>query len=443
MHSFRLRLILALIAGVTVVSIASTYFEVLEHKHILRQELEWRSSWMGASLRPQMEQALAQGNSAALPALVAKAKSDTGALGIGVYDPQGKLVTETGSPEVFQALAHSPFATLAKTGVQSLSRTQVEKSLAKGTQMNAFGHTGSVQWLQEVFPLHNGNQLVGALVVLIDAGYIRDQSYDLWRRSFWWIVATVVLIVAVTFLMVRWFLMRPLMKVADRLRRLRMGHFEKGLGAGASELNLFSPLAREVETMAESLIAARAAAAAEARLRDAGEHFWTPERLAVHMRNKASGRIFVVSNREPYMHVREGRQTICVVPPSGLVTAIEPVLRACDGVWVASGSGNADRENVDESDRLRVPPDDPKYTLRRVWLSAEEESRYYDGFANEGLWPLCHIAHTRPSFRAADWEAYRQVNERFAAALLDEMKGSAEPLVFVQDYHFAQTPAAR
>jgi trehalose 6-phosphate synthase len=140
------------------------------------------------------------------------------------------------------------------------------------------------------------------------------------------------------------------------------------------------------------------------------------------------------------MHVREGRETVCVVPPSGLVTAIEPVLRACDGVWVASGSGNADRENVDEFDRLRVPPDDPKYTLRRVWLSAEEESRYYDGFANEGLWPLCHIAHTRPIFRASDWETYQRVNERFAAALLDEMKGSAEPLVFVQDYHFALLP---
>ena len=440
MHSFRLRLILALIAGVTLLSIGSTYFEVLEHKHVLRQELEWRSSWMGASLRGEMEQALAQQNPSGLPALVGSAKAQTGALGIGIYDPQGRLVSSAGVPAVFQALSHGPFDLLAKMPVESLSRTPVEKSIRKGVQVNAFGHSGNLQWLEEVFPLHDGNHLVGALVVLVDAGYIRDQSYDLWRRSFWWIVATVLLIVSVTFGMVRWFLLRPLIRVSDRLRRLRMGHFEKGLSGGAPELNMFSPLAREVETMAESLIAARAAAAAEARLRDAGEHFWTPERLAVHMRNKASGRIFVVSNREPYMHVREGRKTVCVVPPSGLVTAIEPVLRACDGVWVASGSGNADTENVDEFDRLRVPPDDPKYTLRRVWLSAEEESSYYDGFANEGLWPLCHIAHTRPIFRAADWEAYRRVNERFAAALLDEMKGSAEPLVFVQDYHFALLP---
>lgn len=440
MHSFRLRLILALIAGVTIVSVASTYFEVLEHKHVLRQELQWRSTWIGNSLRLQIRQALIQGDQAGLQSAVADAKNQTGALGIGIYDPQGHLITASGVPEVFSALAHVPFESLAKTGVQSLSRTRVEESLQKGAQVSAFGHTGKTQWLEQVFPLHDGNKLLGALVVLIDSGYIRDQSYDLWRRSFWWIVATVLLIVGVTFAMVRWFLMRPLMRVADRLRRLRMGHFEKGMSGGAHELSMFSPLAREVETMAESLIAARAAAAAEARLRDAGEHFWTPERLAVHMRNKASGRIFAVSNREPYMHVREGRKTVCVVPPSGLVTAIEPVLQACDGVWVATGSGNADRENVDQFDRLRVPPEDPKYTLRRVWLSPEEETRYYDGFANEGLWPLCHIAHTRPTFRAADWEAYQRVNEKFAAALLDEMKDSKEPLIFVQDYHFALLP---
>jgi trehalose 6-phosphate synthase len=159
------------------------------------------------------------------------------------------------------------------------------------------------------------------------------------------------------------------------------------------------------------------------------------------MRDRSgSSRIFVVSNREPYMHVRQGREITCVVPPSGLVTAIEPVLRACDGVWVAGGNGDADASMVDEFDRLRVPPDDPRYTLRRVWLSAEEESQYYDGFSNEGLWPLCHIAHTRPIFRAADWECYQRVNERFASALLEEMEGCEKPTVFVQDYHFALLP---
>jgi trehalose 6-phosphate synthase len=109
-------------------------------------------------------------------------------------------------------------------------------------------------------------------------------------------------------------------------------------------------------------------------------------------------------------------------------------------VWVAHGSGSEDALNVDKFDRLRVPPDEPRYTLRRVWLSSEEETGYYDGFANEGLWPLCHIAHTRPIFRASDWECYQRVNEKFATALLEEMEGSASPIVFVQDYHFALVP---
>jgi trehalose-6-phosphate synthase len=119
---------------------------------------------------------------------------------------------------------------------------------------------------------------------------------------------------------------------------------------------------------------------------------------------------------------------------------LEPVLKACDGTWIAHGSGDADRETVDHNDRLRVPPDDPRYTLRRIWLSQEEEEGYYYGFANEGLWPLCHIAHTRPLFRASDWSDYRAVNRKFADAALEETKNIEQPVLLVQDYHFALLP---
>jgi trehalose-6-phosphate synthase len=425
MHSFRLRLILVLVACVTAVSVASTYFEVLAHKHFLREDLERRSKWMGVGLQPYLEQTLVSGNTASLPSLLTSSKARTGVLALAVVNPQGQFLAYAGPSDLLQALPHP----------------LVEKSLRKGSEEAAFGHSSSMQWLEETFPLHNGNELEGALVLVADASYIRSEGYDIWRRGFWRIVELVLLIAAVTFIMVRWFLMRPLTRVAERLRRLRSGHPDGPPDAGTREFSMFTPLAREVETLAESLVAARAAAEAEARLRVAGDKMWTAERLAVHMREQSgSGRIFVVSNREPYMHVRKGREIVCEVPPSGLVTAIEPVLRACDGVWVASGSGSADKETVDDFDRLRVPPDDPRYTLRRVWLSPEEESRYYDGFANEGLWPLCHNAHTSPIFRPADWESYQRVNERFATALLEEMEGSIEPIVFVQDYHFALLP---
>ena len=206
-------------------------------------------------------------------------------------------------------------------------------------------------------------------------------------------------------------------------------------------MELFRPLAREVATLAESLNSARTAAEREARLRESAESIWTAERLAVHVQSRLTeGRLFIVSNREPYTHVQRGKSIEVNVPASGLVTALEPVLRACDGTWVAHGSGDADTETVDAHDRLFVPPDDPRYTLRRVWLSKEEEEGYYYGFANEGLWPLCHIAHTRPLFRASDWKHYEEVNRKFARALLEEMQGVSHPVVLVQDYHFALLP---
>lgn len=425
MRSFHLRLILALVAGITVVSLASTYFEVLTRRHVLHKELETRTGWLGNSLQAYMEGAMATGATPMIDSLAEELRNHDEALGLAVYDPYGKLLTFNGPSEA----------------IRSVSSGLVKSSIKHGANSGEFGHSGNLYWLAEAVPLHVGGQPAGALVVLENAGYIRSDVAGVWRQTFWRIVALVVLIVAVTGVMVRWFLMRPATRLAERLRRLRMGNSDHGIDETANDLNLFTPLAREVENMTESLIEARAAAAAEARLREAGENMWTAERLTVHFRQRSeSSRIFVVSNREPYMHVRQGREIKCVVPPSGLVTAIEPVLRACDGVWVALGNGNEDKATVDEFDRLRVPPDDPRYTLRRVWLSAEEEAGYYDGFANEGLWPLCHIAHTRPIFRASDWESYQRVNQKFAQAVLQEMEGCANPIVFVQDYHFALLP---
>ena len=425
MRHFRMRLILALIVGITVLSLASTYFEVLARKHVLRQELERRTGWLGTSLQPYMEEALATGATPQITAVSQELRRHEEAIGLAIYDSKGALLVFDGPSALIKSLPPNP----------------VRLAIKNGANASQFGHTGDQDWLQEAIPLHVNGQQAGALVVLEDAGYIRGEASEVWRQTFLRIVASVVLIVGVTVLMIRWFLMRPITRLAERLRLLRMGNPEHGILDEVDDLSLFTPIAREVENITESLMEARAAAAAEARLREAGENLWTAERLTVHVRQHAgSGRIFVVSNREPYMHIKQGKETVCVVPPSGLVTAIEPVLRACDGVWVAQASGSEDRYFVDSQDRLRVPPEDPRYTLRRVWLSAEEESGFYDGFANEGLWPLCHIAHTRPIFRASDWEAYQAVNRKFAQALLHEMEDCPNPTVFVQDYHFALLP---
>jgi trehalose-6-phosphate synthase len=168
---------------------------------------------------------------------------------------------------------------------------------------------------------------------------------------------------------------------------------------------------------------------------------WTPEALSVALANELPGQeVIVVSNREPYIHNRNADGSISLqIPASGLVSALEPVTRACRGTWIAHGSGTADRETVDANDRVAVPPQSPNYTLRRVWLTDEEQDGYYYGFANEGLWPLCHIAFVRPIFRETDWAMYRVVNERFADAVVAEAK-RPDPIVLIQDYHFALLP---
>ncbi len=167
---------------------------------------------------------------------------------------------------------------------------------------------------------------------------------------------------------------------------------------------------------------------------------WVPEKLRSLLHTELAGdEVLVVSNREPYIHDATPEGIKVRRPASGLVTAVEAVMRACSGTWIAHGSGSADREVVDRNDRVQVPPARPSYTLRRVWLSKEEEQGYYYGFSNEGLWPLCHIAHVRPVFRSSDWEQYVEVNQRFADAVVAEAN-TDDPVVLVQDYHFALLP---
>ena len=168
----------------------------------------------------------------------------------------------------------------------------------------------------------------------------------------------------------------------------------------------------------------------------------SPDRARLHRllsQEFAGTRFIAVSNREPYIHQLGPSGVECIQPASGLATALDPILRATGGTWVAHGSGDADRLVVDSRNRVGVPPGGPKYTLRRVWLDRETENRYYYGLANEGLWPLCHVAFHRPRFRLGDWESYRRANQIFAEAVLDEA-GDDPAVVFIQDYHFGLLP---
>jgi trehalose 6-phosphate synthase len=194
----------------------------------------------------------------------------------------------------------------------------------------------------------------------------------------------------------------------------------------------FQPLMRDVRSLVARLD--------QERKRDAESGPWDAERLRSTLRQHLQGeRIVVLANREPYIHERIDGNVRVLHPASGLVTALEPVMRACSGVWVAHGSGSADRETADASGHIRVPPGEESYVVRRVWLSDEEETGYYYGFSNEGLWPLCHVADTRPAFRVEDWDYYVKVNRRFADTVCQEVD-TDDPVILIQDYHFALAP---
>jgi len=196
----------------------------------------------------------------------------------------------------------------------------------------------------------------------------------------------------------------------------------------------------ELQPVAQDLRALIHDLESDKRMRDESQMSWKPATLKAILHDHLAGdEVLIVSNREPYIHNWHERHVEVQVPASGVVTALEPIMRACSGVWIAHGSGSADRESVDERSHVRVPPDDPAYEIRRIWMSPEEENGYYYGFANEGLWPLCHLAHVRPVFRSSDWERYKEINDRFAMAVIEEAK-TDNPVVLVQDYHLALVP---
>lgn len=163
---------------------------------------------------------------------------------------------------------------------------------------------------------------------------------------------------------------------------------------------------------------------------------WTKDTLHQFIKEKMADYLFVVvSNREPYVHIYKKGQIDYIRGAGGVVTALDPVMQACNGLWVVNGSGEADRRVVDAQGKIAVPPENPSYTLKRISLTKEEENGYYYGYSNEAIWPLCHMAFQRPTFRVGDWELYKQVNKKFAKAVLDEI-GDRKAFVWIQDYHF-------
>ena len=419
-----LRLISCLVFSVCVVTFVVARNQVRAEQSGLRADIARRGEILTESLQENIESALQKPSTSQLRRIVDRFDDRQHLAGVAVYDHSGTLLAA--SDKLGHRADAPPSAVFAE-------------SLAEDQGAGEFATLGSTPMYVYSVPVHYGTNGSGVLVTFHDASYIAAQSARIWREALWHVVAEVLLMALITILIVRSTIVGPITKMSQWMKDLRAGR----IGPLPHSLpdDFLQPLSSEAASLARSLTEARLAANEEARLRDAGDTLWTAERLQAGVRRRLRGNpLFLVSNREPYQHVHGNSGIEVRIPASGLVTALEPILRACDGTWIAHGSANADRETVDSHDRLRVPPDQPHYTLRRVWLSQEEENGYYFGFANEGLWPLCHIAHIRPSFRATDWEHYRGVNEKFAGAVLDEIADAERPCVLIQDYHFALLP---
>jgi trehalose 6-phosphate synthase len=269
---------------------------------------------------------------------------------------------------------------------------------------------------------------IGKVVLVHDMSFVQRRSDETKRYVFYFFVAmgAVISLITVVIAQLSW---RGWVQGIQALMRGE-GLLRPAQGTEDGELG---PIADDLRALVRDL-------ESEHRLRDEEQLAWSPDTLRQILDRELRGQdVIVVSNREPYIHVRQNGSVVIQRPASGLVTAMEPIMRACSGIWIAHGSGSADREVVDAANRIQVPVEDPAYQLRRVWLTKQEEQGYYYGFANEGLWPLCHIAHVRPTFRTSDWVQYEKVNRKFADAVVEESK-SSDPIVLVQDYHFALLP---
>ncbi len=418
-----LNLIFSLVFVASLVIFAFTYVQVQNERDRLTHELDVRAVIMAESLQESVKELLRANSPDRLKRLVERFGGRERLIGVAIYDNQGtSLISSIGS------LTNLPD-----------SITHIHESILSGEGITSFNSHDGKSIHSYAIPLFLEEKTVGALLVIHDASFIEARINSIWQSNFVRLLIQTILIIITTVLVVRWSMAVFIKKVVGWIKNIRTGKINPQ--TQILKGNIFKPLEEEVTLLAKSISIARASAEEEARLRLQSESTWTAERLKEYVRKEVENRnLIVISNREPYMHSKQGSNIECIIPAGGLVTALDPILKACGGVWIAHGSGDADQEMADANGRLAVPPEEPAYTLRRIFLSKEEEEGYYYGFSNEGIWPLSHITHTRPIFRLEDWIHYQTVNQKFANAILDEIKKEKDPLIFIQDYHFALLP---
>jgi alpha,alpha-trehalose-phosphate synthase [UDP-forming] len=409
MSTFRLQLRFLVPLVLTLVAAVYLALPLLDRVTLGRfgRDLDLRGEVVADALAEAIAKALADPKDARLQALLDNTARDERLRAVGLCAPDGRVLRRS---------ARFP---------ASLSCGQARRVAARADPML---HIEGGSMHVGMYRVNGAAGPVGDLVLLHDMSFIERRSLET-RQYLVILIAALGAAIAIVTVVVAQLSWRGWVSGVRAL--LRGEALSRPLLSPTPEL---APVAADLRTRLQDLDD-------EYRRAQGPQAEWSPDRLRSLLRTQLRGdEIIVVSNREPYIHESTPDGIIVKRPASGLVTAVEPVMRACSGTWIAHGSGSADAQTVDAHDRVLAPPGRGEYTLRRIWLSQDEEQGYYYGFANEGLWPLCHVAHVRPVFREQDWQAYREVNQRFADAVVAEAR-SEDPVVLVQDYHFALLPA--
>jgi trehalose-6-phosphate synthase len=403
MLKLSLRFLLPLVAILAALGYASLPLVDALMLRWFQRDLDMRSQVISTTLAGPVSEAWRAGADERIEAMLTNISTDERIFGMALCNPSGAMVVRTAQfPAGLRCVA-------AGSGDDEISGLHVTR-----------------------VPIRLDADVGGTLVVAHDKSYIARRSSE--TRGYMVALFAVlgVLIAMVTLLVAHlswrgWIKGMRQMLSGENLLRPFAGEGEAKVSA---ELR---PLQSEVRALLRRFERAPSS-------EDGSGGQWSAQRLRKVLDEEYVGdEVIVVSNREPYSHERSDDRIVVKRPASGLVTALEPVLRASGGTWIAHGSGSADAEVSDKDGCVQVPPEAPSYTLRRLWLSPEEISGYYEGFANEGLWPLCHIAHVRPVFRASDWQRFVSVSNRFADAVAKAAR-RPNPLVLVQDYHMALVP---
>lgn len=412
-------LILSIFLGVGIVTFIFSLFQLSDERPRLESELEMRIGQVAEEIIYDTVLFSQHHDQESKELIIDKISSSYYLSGIAIfYTPDSMLVNTGAAPLVARTMDH------------------IRQSISSYRPVGNYKDINGVTYYQFIRPVYFNNSM---LVLFKDADYIDAIVKEkMIRNLIRWLVQTVI-ISLLSLTVIRFGIFAPINKIVGWVKAARTGkidHMDTSPPA-----SFLAPLHQEIVNITKAMQMARVTAEEEAILRSKAEAIWTPERLKAEVQTLLlNKKMIVVSNREPYMHIHDGSAIRCIVPASGLITAMEPILNACGGLWIASGTGDADRETVDENGKIPVPPEEPRYTLKRLWQSKEEEIHFYYGFSNEGLWPLCHIAHTRPVFRMEDWLYYKKVNEDFADAVLAETQDEDDPFILIQDYHFALLP---